>query len=289
MKYEFKVDEQNNNIKLGVFLRKCGISCSLVRSVKYREDGIEVDGVRAKTNRLLCEGQTVQINLPNTENNILSLCDADVGIAYESENVIVYDKPAGMATHPTLGQKDGTLANVYAALLCSRGVNDAFRPTNRLDKNTSGLVLAAKSRYAAAQLSKSSDKFYLAIAEGIIEDCGVIDEPIGRDPNSIIKRCVSAEGQPSITEYEVLKQLKAHTIIKVHTLTGRTHQIRVHMSWIGHPLAGDTLYGGDGTLINRHALHCGELVFSEPVSDERVTVRSALPADMEELIAKLGG
>lgn len=287
MIYEFIVSEAHNNQKLGAFLRASGLSCSLVRSVKYLEDGLRVDGVRAKTDRVLRTGERVQVAAPDAGGNPLVPCDIPVPVAYESADVIVYDKPAGMATHPTRNQPDGTLANVYAALMRARGRADAFRPTNRLDRNTSGLVLAAKTRFAASALAKTADKRYWAIVEGELTGSGRVDATIGRDPDSIIRRAVCAGGRPSVTEYRALEALRGHTLVELHTLTGRTHQIRVHMAHIGHPLAGDDLYGGSTALIGRHALHCGALWFNDPVSGRRIAVESPLPADMAGLLCEL--
>ena len=287
MKYEFVVDALSDQKKLGPFLRSCGISCSLLRTVKYLENGLMVDGVRAKTDLVLHAGQRVEVAAPCAPENPLVPCDEPVPVVYESEDVIVYDKPAGMATHPTRNQPEGTLANVYAALMRRRGLSDAFRPTNRLDKNTSGLVLAAKTRFAANSLAKSSDKRYLAIVQGELRGEGRVDAPIGRDPDSIIRRCVLEGGQPSVTEYRVLRTLRGHTLVELHTLTGRTHQIRVHMAYLGHPLAGDDLYGGSRALIGRHALHCSRLWFDDPRSSQRIQVQSEMPQDMQALLERL--
>lgn len=288
MIYEFTVKDEFNGKKLVAFLRGgCLLSMSLVRSVKYLEDGLLVDGVRAKTDQILKKGQVVRINVP-AKTNALSSSNVMVPVIFENENVMVFDKPAGLATHPSFNDADDTLANVYATLVRTRGTEDAFRPVNRLDKNTSGLVLAAKDRYAAPLLAKSSRKQYYAVVEGIVEkDSDTIEAPIARESESIIKRSVKLDGAPSTTKYEVLERYEAHTLILVTPYTGRTHQIRVHMSYIGYPLAGDTLYGGHDCLITRHALHCAVLRFTEPVSSREVELRSQIPDDMRQLIEHL--
>jgi 23S rRNA pseudouridine1911/1915/1917 synthase len=211
-----------------------------------------------------------------------------VPICYESLQAIVYDKPAGMATHPTLNHADGTLANVYAARCMQRGIAAQFHPVTRLDKNTSGLVLAAKDRYATPLLAGSVQKEYVALCEGVLQpNEGEIDAPIARKAGSIIGRCVNAAGAPSVTRFVVEERFETHTLLRVKTLTGRTHQIRVHLSHIGHPLAGDTLYGGHQTLIDRHALHCDKIRFTEPTNPNMVSLQCSLPQDMDHAIKAL--
>ena len=190
-----------------------------------------------------------------------------------------------MATHPTRNYKDGTLANVYARILSERGERGSFHPTNRLDRNTSGLVLAAKNGLVTPALAASAKKKYYAIVEGVFaDDAGRIDSPIGLADGSIIKRKVSPDGLPSSTVFRVVKRFKEHTLLEVETLTGRTHQIRVHMSSIGYPLAGDELYGGDEKYIKRQALHCAEISFICPFKEEHISLVSRLPDDMLKLI-----
>lgn len=285
MKYTFTVSEEYNNKKLFLFLRSsAGISSSLIKSVKYEEGGISVNGERAKTSDILSAGDSVEIS-SGEEDNDLTPFDEAVPIAWESEDIIVFNKPAGMATHPTLNYPDGTLANVYARLLLERGEKGAFHPTNRLDRNTSGLVLAGKNRLITPFLADSADKEYLAVVEGVLEsDEGVIDSPIAFEENSIIKRRAAEEGLYAVTEYRVERRFSNHTLVRVHMLTGRTHQIRVHFSSIGHPLAGDDLYGGSQGLILRHALHCESLSFTRPFSGERVALSCPPPEDMRALI-----
>ncbi len=285
MKYTFIVNDEYNEKKLFSFLRAfAGISASLIKSVKYDVGGITVNGENAKTNQILRSGDRVMISA-GEEDNTLSPCGAEVAIVWESEDIIVFNKPAGMATHPTLNYTDGTLANVYARILLERGERGAFHPTNRLDRNTTGLVLAGKNRLITPLLAKAADKEYLAVVEGVLEkDEGVIDSPIALEEGSIIKRRATKEGLSAVTEYRVERRFGNHTLVRVHMLTGRTHQIRVHFSSIGHPLAGDDLYAGSRELISRHALHCDKLTFTRPFTDERVELSCVLAEDMRLLI-----
>ncbi len=285
MVYEFTVKEDYSGKKLNLFLRNsCQLSSSLVRSIKYEEDGLLVNGIRAKTDQILHAGQTVTINVP-AKINLLSSSDIKVPIVFENESVLVFDKPAGIATHPTLNYANDTLANVYATLVRSRNAEDVFRPINRLDKNTSGLVIAAKDRYAAPMLARHSDKQYYAVVQGVLQqDADTIDAPIAREGISIIKRSVNRDGAPSVTNYEVVERYGDHTLVRVIPFTGRTHQIRVHMAYIGHPLAGDSLYGGSTDWIARQALHCAVLRFTDPQSGRQIELRSPMPRDMKTLV-----
>ena len=289
MEYRFRVTEQQDGRSLGSFLRTTAqLSASLLRSLKQTEGGIAVDGVPSKTDRRVWAGETVVIRMREDE-RLLSPYRVFVPMPYESECLVLYDKPAGMATHPTLNHPDGTLANVYAAHCLDGGLTGgSFRPINRLDKNTSGLVLAAKDRYAAARLSGAVHKSYLAVAEGDIAQDGIIDRPIGREDSSIIRRCVREDGQPSVTEYTVLARGGGHSLLNIVTRTGRTHQIRVHLASVGHPLAGDDLYGGSTGHIARHALHCASMAFRDPLHGRVYAFRSGLPEDMLKLVERLG-
>ena len=281
MDYTYLVPPAFGGKKLGAFLRAgAGLSSSLVRSVKYEPLGLRVNGARAKTDALLRAGDVVEVRVEE-EPVHLSPCAADVPILYESDDAVVFNKPAGMATHPTLNYPDGTLANVWARVLLERGTAGTFRPVNRLDRNTSGLVLAAKGRLAAPRLAAGARKAYFALVQGCpAAQTGRIDAPVGLADGTIIGRCVRADGAPSVTDYAVVRRYDGYSLLYVETRTGRTHQIRVHMQYIGHPLLGDSLYGEASPLIARHALHCARLWFDEPRTEERVALRCPPPADM---------
>ena len=194
------------------------------------------------------------------------------------------DKPAGVAVHPTLNYPDGTLANGWLEHLRGQGRQGVFRPVNRIDKNTSGLVLLAQNAFAAPLLAGSAAKCYLAIVQGTLPPGqGAVDAPIARRGDSIIGRCVAPEGKPSRTEYTVLASGPRYSLLACRPVTGRTHQIRVHMAHIGHPLAGDSLYGGPMADMSRHALHCAVVRFCHPVTGAPVRVECPLPADMAAL------
>ena len=222
---------------------------------------------------------------------------------YEDAFTIVLDKPPHLAVHPTLNYPLDTLANGYAARMEARGESPVFRPVNRIDKDTSGLVLAAKNGYAAPLLARNVEKLYYAVVEGELPlGKGVIDAPIGRQAESIIGRCVTPDGKPSRTEYTIIRAEHGLSLAACVPVTGRTHQIRVHFASIGHPLAGDDLYGGSRERIGRQALHCAEQRFrvpeyemtpegiritAPPLEQSRaVTVKSPLPPDLRALFGE---
>jgi 23S rRNA pseudouridine1911/1915/1917 synthase len=299
MRLCFPVPPEMDGILLRDFLRRCAVSTDLSRAVKYQGGGFFADGVPIHTNACVAAGQTVSFELPpETGAPTQPQPEIALSVVYEDAFAAVIEKPAGLAVHPTLNYPTGTLANAWSAHAAQHGASGVFRPVNRLDKNTSGLLLAAKNMYAASLLAGNVKKVYLAVAEGEMPlGDGAFDGPIGRRGDSIIGRCVTPEGKPSRTEYTVLEAQGGYSLAACRPVTGRTHQIRVHFSHAGYPLAGDTLYGGHTGRISRHALHCAEMSFSwpdytvcgeeirfaMPLSLHEITVKSALPSDMRIL------
>ncbi len=255
-----------------------GTSKRLIAKLKQVSDGITKNGAHARTVDIVSVGDIIEIILEDekvlTENSRLN-----VPVVFEDKDVIVFDKPAFMPVHPSHKHLDDTLGNFFAHH-CG-GLT--FRPINRLDRDTSGLCVVAKNRFSAVKLQGSLEKTYFAVACGIITLSGTIDAPIGRMGDSIITRCVCENGQPAITHYEAVKTSAKYTLLNIKLETGRTHQIRVHFSHIGHPLAGDDMYGGDTTDISRQALHCGEINFSHPVTGVKISLASPLPFEIEQL------
>lgn len=203
----------------------------------------------------------------------------DVPVAFENENLIVFNKPAGMPVHPSIKHQGDTLGNFFAYLYPDL----TFRPVNRLDRDTSGLCIIAKNAHSANLLQGACEKVYYAAVHGITEQSGTIDAPIARQQESIILRCVRSDGQRAVTHYTRINSCELYSLEEIHLETGRTHQIRVHFSYIGHPLAGDDMYGGLREHISRQALHCGELSFNEPLTGEKITVTAPLPEDILSL------
>ena len=217
--------------------------------------------------------------------------DIPTDIIYEDEALLILDKPAGIAVHPSISHYTDSLANGVKYYFDTIGLKRKIRPVNRLDLNTSGLIVFAKNEYVQECLIQQMQtnefkKEYLAIVHGIFENVqGTINLPIARKENSIIERCISENGQEAITHYEVLKTSNDLSLVHCTLQTGRTHQIRVHMSAIGHPLVGDTLYGSDfSDSITRQALHSYKISFIHPISHQIFSFTSELPDDIKSSI-----
>lgn len=300
MKLYFPVPPQADGVLLRNFLRRCAVSTELARAVKFHGSGFFADGQPILANRRLAAGQVLSFELPADGEGVAPQPEIPVQVVHEDAFALLLEKPPRLAVHPTLNYPLDTLANGYAAWAAAQGRSTVFRPVNRIDKDTSGLVLAARNSYAAPLLAQGVEKLYYAIVEGELPlGPGVIDAPIGRQGDSIIGRCVTPEGKPSRTEYTILKAKNGLSLAACVPVTGRTHQIRVHFASLGHPLAGDDLYGGSRARIGRQALHCARQTFRVPRCEtledgicieapvdettlRTVTVESPLPADMAQ-------
>lgn len=245
------------------FLRgKQGFSGRVVIALKKLPRGLLRNGEHVRTVDLLAAGDTLEVNLPE-EAKRMPLCHTPVPILYEDDDVIVYNKPAGMPVHQSGGHIYGTLSSVYAAHCAEAGAVTPFRALNRLDKDTTGAVVAAKNQFAAGKLWKRVSKRYFALVEGELPfPAGLIDLPILREKPMEMRRVVDPEGQEARTEFRRLAAAGGVTLAGFVLHTGRTHQIRVHLAHLGHPLLGDLFYGGRREPdLGRQALHCGMAVF----------------------------
>jgi RluA family pseudouridine synthase len=213
-----------------------------------------------------------------------------IEILFEDDHLLIANKPAGMMVHPLKPEQTDTLVHALTALFQQKGERAGVHPVHRLDKETSGAILIAKSSYGhqlADRLLREGGihREYLAVVMGPIEaDKGTIDAPIGRDPQHPTKRRVTERGDAALTHYEVQERTEDMSLVRVWLETGRTHQIRVHFHHLGHPLAGDTMYGGKRGLMRRQALHASRLTFQHPLTKDEIRVEAPLPADMNRLI-----
>ena len=274
------VGDAENGLSAAAFLKRHGFSRRIISSLKF-SGGITRGDEILRGVDIVRSGENVRVVLEDSggaePNGSVS-----AKIAYEDDDVVVFDKPPEVPVHQSFGHRNDTLANLFAALYPER----PFRAVNRLDKNTTGLCVCAKNRLAASMLAGNVSKIYYAVIDGDIFEAGKIDAPIARVSDSIILRevrDVSGGGQTAVTLYEPILRKNGRTLLRIRLLTGRTHQIRVHFSYIGSPLCGDSMYGGDCSAISRQALHCGEVEFTGCVSGEKICVESPLPEDMNTL------
>ncbi len=276
----FEITEKDDKKPIRTFLREFGVSASLLTKLKHTENGITKNGVFAKTIEELSTGDTLTIKIENSGSIARPMC-IDIEIPYEDEDIIVLNKPPLMPVHESRNHIGDTLSN-FVAYHC--GENMAFRAVYRLDRDTRGLALVAKNELAASKLAGKIKKDYYAVVDGTIENDGLVDAPIARCGDSIIKRKVDENGETAITEYFPIKSNGNATLVKFNLKTGRTHQIRVHMEHIGHSLLGDKLYGGDCSLISRQALHCKDIYFTHPITEKPMHITCDFPNDMKNLV-----
>ncbi|KGP74342.1 RluA family pseudouridine synthase [Pontibacillus yanchengensis] len=265
-------------------------SRSMVKVVKF-EGAILLNDDPVSVKAKLAEGDVLELHFPPEERGPhLHPVDRPIVILYEDEDVLVLNKPAGLATIPSIHHLEDTLSNRIIAYYNKENISYTVHIVTRLDVDTSGIVLIAKHRLAHSILSSTQEKgqirrTYKAIVSGRIADSnGTIAAPIGRNYDSLIERQVTPDGREAITHYQVEVETPDYTLLDVRLETGRTHQIRVHFSYLGHPLLGDHLYGGERSLIDRQALHCTSLVFPHPMSGEEIVVNAEMPEDMVRLI-----
>lgn len=277
-----------------IIKRPLCISAATLKHLKFIENGIMLNGKHVTVRAIAEEGDILSLAVEDAENQKkLTPVDLPLNIAYEDDFLVVPDKPANMPTHQSRDHYDDTVANALAYRYEKKGIPFVFRPINRLDRNTSGLVLIARDRLSASSLSdsmrkKEIKKQYIAILDGVPKDSeGTIDTYIRRTAESIIVRenCKDGEGgDRAITKYKVLLAENGHSVVLASLLTGRTHQIRVHFSGIGCSITGDDMYGRESEHINRHALHSHTLEFPHPKSKERIFIKAPLPDDMLKLL-----
>ncbi len=277
-----------------VLRERMGVSEAIVRNIRRLNQGVQLDGTFCRTDALVRPGQTVSLTLFDSGRTTSIQPElGPVDIVFEDDHLLVANKPAGLVVHPSRGHFEGTLSNFVAYYLNKRGCECTAHPVNRLDKDTTGLIVFAKHAHAQNVLTAQmhTDEFertYLAVCEGTFaRESGVVNAPIARLRDEYGSFGVSPEGKPAVTHYQVLScapnpldESTPLSLVQLRLETGRTHQIRVHMAHLGHPLLGDDAYGRSSELIARCALHSWRLAVNHPITGERLNLQAPIPADM---------
>lgn len=289
LSYQIDKDEHYDNV-LHVLKEQFLLSDRLITKLK-KANKIYLNDLQTYTKKSLTVGDTVSVLIDFEEDNSnIVASNIPLNIIYEDDYLLVINKPANIAIHPSILHFDNSLSNGVKFYFDKLGLKKKIRIVNRLDRNTSGIVVFAKNEYIQECLikqmkTKELKKEYLAIAKGILESkSGTLNFPIARKEGSIIERTVSSDGDSAITHYDVVKEFNNLSLVHIVLETGRTHQIRVHFSYIGHPILGDTLYGSPSKLINRQALHSYKLTFIHPVTKKVVSLEAPLPNDIKNII-----
>lgn len=289
---KWTINELHGGMLIRDYLQELnGFSRRLLKDVKFDGGEITVNNIPQTVRYQLMVGDLLEVQFPPEKiGPSMHPENIDLPIVYEDDSIIVIDKPTGMATIPSFNHPMGTVANGVLGYYVKRKIPYTIHVVTRLDRDTSGLVLIAKHRYshsllAASQAAGKVERKYLAMIEGQLDVTeGTIDAPIDRKEGSIIERAVKETGKSAVTHYKEIKSSQGHSLLEIELETGRTHQIRVHFSYIGHPLAGDDLYGGSKNEIERQALHCCELCFVHPFTGKVIRLKSPLPTDIQQII-----
>ena len=291
MNLEYIVKKDDNYTNINQILKNEFNISSRLFSKLVNLKKISINGVITDTRNSVKPKDKITISFDYEEDNEnIVPKEMNLDILYEDDWLLIINKSANIAVHPSILHYDNSLSNGIKFYFDKIGLKKKIRPVNRLDRNTSGIVIFAKNEYIQECLinqmkNNNFKKEYLAIVEGYFDEkSGTINKPIARKENSIIERCISLNGKESITKYKVLKEFNNYSFIKCILLTGRTHQIRVHLASINHPILGDSLYGKESKLINRQALHCYTITFIHPINKNNIKIIAKLPNDMSNLV-----
>lgn len=289
-RFSYIAGEAEQGMVVGQFLKERGYSRHALTLLKQTEGGILCNGREVYLSQPLRKGDRMDLFLKEEVPEEIEPVELPFGIVYEDDDLMVVDKPADMPVHPSMKNHDNTLANAAAWYGRTKGDSFVYRCVNRLDRDTTGLLILAKHILSATGLfgqmrAREIRRTYLAIVKGMIREEGTIDLPVGRKEDSAIERMIDLEhGERAVTHYRPVRQGKDWTLIECRLETGRTHQIRVHMSSFGHPLIGDFLYGSREEQMPRQALHSWKLSFVHPIMGRPMEFVSPLPPDMQKYI-----
>lgn len=290
---DYRIDEENAGLRVEQFLRRKGYSGQNLTEIKRMPKSILVNGIHYYMKQLLKEGDHLKVCICETKcSEKIPPVQIPLDIVYEDEDIIVINKPAGMPIHPSLNNYKNSMANALAWYYKEQGKPFIFRCCNRLDRDTSGLTIVSKHLVSGNILSNMTKRHevhreYLAIVRGHITPAsGKVTAPLARKEGTIIERTVDWEhGEEAITHYQVVKEANGHSLVSLCLETGRTHQIRIHMKHLGHPLIGDYLYNPDMEYMTRQALHSHHMEFMHPITGEHMSFTAPLPPDMAAVLS----
>lgn len=289
---DYIIDEDSAGLRVEQFLRRKRYSGQNLSEIKRMPKSILVNGVHYYMRQELSKGDHLQVRICETKNSEkIPPTNLPLDIIYEDEDLLVLNKPAGMPIHPSLNNYTNSMANALAYYFQSQGKPFIFRCCNRLDRDTSGLTIVSKHLVSGNILSdmtkyREVHREYLAIARGSVTPSeGTIQAPLGRKEGTIIERTVDWEhGEDAVTHYKVVKEANGHSLVSLRLETGRTHQIRIHMKYLGYPLIGDYLYNPDMEYMTRQALHSHHMEFTHPITGEHMSFTAPLPEDMARVM-----
>lgn len=288
---DYTVQINEDGLRVEQFLRRRGYSRQNLVELKKMPLSILVNGSPRRLNEILTDMDTLTVHIQEHVSSLqIPPVHLPLDIIYEDEDIIVINKPAGMPVHPSINNYTNTLANGLAWYYREQGKPFIFRCTNRLDRDTSGLTIIAKHMLSSNILSRMTVRHeirreYLAIVRGSVQPAeGTISAPLSRKPGSVIERTVDFDhGERAVTHYHVVEEKNGHSLVSLLLETGRTHQIRTHMKYLGFPLIGDYLYNPDMEYMQRQALHSCCLALSHPITGEKLEFHAPLPEDMQRV------
>lgn len=291
---EYRISSEYDGANVLTVLKKhFNASTNLIKELKKYDEGIQLNGEHIRVVDFVKNGDILKITIRDNGSQNIIPKNIPIDIVHEDEDVLVINKQPDMPTHPSMGNYENSLANAVMYHYRQKGEDRAFRAVNRLDKDTSGLMTVAKNSYAHAILAEEIKnqelkRKYMCIVCGKITDLGTVDAPIKRACDSVINRIVAKDGQRAVTHYRPIKNFGDYTLLEIELETGRTHQIRVHMSHIGCPLVGDWLYGTeDKKLAQRQLLHSCYLSFTHPITGQKMQFNNEMADDMKAFVEKV--